>query len=547
MNKKDFLEPSINDSTFCVLDFETTGLSGIHNRVIEIGLVKIRNKKIIDTYSSFINPKVFLHDKIKELTGIQDDDLIDAPAFEDIALKIKTFIKGTVLVAHNLSFDFSFLTNEFKRAKIKLPPLQTLCTLKLSQKLFPELESKSLGSVVKFLKVRHRDVHRALGDSMATTKILLKMISIVESKFGIKKINELLTFSNQKQSFSKSNSKNMVVENFKLPDSPGVYFFKDKFDKVIYIGKSKSLKQRINNHFQDSASAKSHKIIKKSTSVEFQETKTELSALIRESELIKEFNPKFNSLLKKYPQSYFLTINKNSEFPKPEMTNNFDFDERDYFGPFIHRDEVNLMIDIVNKSFELRECSEKVFSRARGCYLSDIERCIAPCLDKSLENYTVELSKVYEFLSGRKSTAVERLINKMKFFSENKKYEEAGEIRDTLQIIMNQIERTSILKEPINKTNVLIKIFSQNYPELLLIKEGKVFIKDFDGCDNNKFISLINEFYDKALFTNIILENKDLNRIRITLSWLLKHRNCCTIYYLSDFNSTELLFNSVSY
>jgi len=135
----------------------------------------------------------------------------------------------------------------------------------------------------------------------------------------------------------------------------------------------------------------------------------------------------------------------------------------------------------------------------------------------------------------------------MKFFSENKKYEEAGEIRDTLQIIMNQIERTSILKEPINKTNVLIKIFSQNYPELLLIKEGKVFIKDFDGCDNNKFISLINEFYDKALFTNIILENKDLNRIRITLSWLLKHRNCCTIYYLSDFNSTESLFNSVSY
>ena len=128
MNKKDFLEPSINDSTFCVLDFETTGLSGIHNRVIEIGLVKIRNKKIIDTYSSFINPKVFLHDKIKELTGIQDDDLIDAPAFEDIALKIKTFIKGTVLVAHNLSFDFSFLTNEFKRAEIELPPLQTLCT-----------------------------------------------------------------------------------------------------------------------------------------------------------------------------------------------------------------------------------------------------------------------------------------------------------------------------------------------------------------------------------------------------------------------------------
>jgi DNA polymerase-3 subunit epsilon len=547
MNKRKFLKPNTADETFCVLDFETTGLSGIHNRVIEVGLVKIRRKKIVETYSSFINPRVLLPDNIKQLTGISDDDLIDAPCFEDIALKIKSFISGNILVAHNLSFDYSFLANEFKRAEIDLPPLKTLCTLKLSRKLFPELKSKSLGNVVRFLKVRHKDVHRALGDSLATSKILLKMISIAESKFGIKNVNELIAFVNQNDSFGKNNPKKFAPENFKLPDNPGVYFFKDKFDKVIYIGKSKSLKQRINNHFQDSASAKSHKIVKKSSSVEFQETKTELSALIKESELIKEFNPKFNSLLKKYPQSYFLTINRNEKFPLPEVSDNFNFDERDYFGPFVRRDDVNLMIDIINKSFELRECNDKMFLKSQGCYLSLIERCIAPCQNPQPDNYSKELLKVYDFLTGNNSLAIERLINKMKVYSENKKYEEAAEIRDTIKIITNQIDRTSILKEPINKTNVIIKIFSQNFPEYLLIKEGKVFIKDFDGCDDQKFIELIDEFYNKTLFTNITLCDKDLNRIRITLSWLIKNRNCYKIYYLNNFTSSERLFNSVSY
>ncbi|GAB4141469.1 MAG: DEDD exonuclease domain-containing protein [Ignavibacteriales bacterium] len=547
MNKKNnSISNKISDQTFCVIDFETTGLSAVENRVIEVGIVKLRRKKVIDTYSTFVNPGVLLPEKIKMLTGIQDEDLIYAPSFENVALKIKAFISNSVLVAHNLSFDYSFLYNEFKRAEIELPPLMTLCTLKLSKKLFPELESKSLGSVVKYLKVRHKDVHRALGDSLATAKILMKMISLIETNNHIETIDELIRFSSDKNPNQYNQSISLRIDEQNIPQNPGVYFFKDKFDKIIYIGKSKSLRQRIGNHFQESAPKKSKKIIKKSSLFEYEETKSELSALIKESELIKEFNPKFNVLLKKYPKSYFLKMNIPSSFPMPEMTDEFNFDGCDYFGPFIRKDDVKTMINIINKSFELRECNDKIFSKSNKCYLGEIDRCVAPCINKSLDKYNKELEKVYKFLSGQNSIAIERLLSKMKSYAENKKYEEAADIRDTLKIIMNQIDRTSLLKEPINKTNVLIKIESGLNREFVLIKEGRVFINDLDGFDMMRLFILIEDFYNKTIFIENKFSAKDLNRIRITLSWLIKNKNSYKLHYLQDYASVEELQKVIS-
>lgn len=537
--KNNSIENSITNQTFCIIDFETTGLSGIHDRVIEVGIVKIRKNKIIDTFSSLVNPGIIIPEKIKMLTGISNEDLAYAPTFDDIALKIKSFITNSILVAHNLSFDYSFLYNEFKRSEIELPQLRTLCTLKLSKKLFPDLESKSLGSLVKHFKVRHKNVHRALGDSIATAKILIKMISILQSRNETQTIDDLIRFSSERNINPQNINGDLNFVEYDIPQNPGVYFFKDKYDKIIYVGKSKSLRKRISNHFQDSAPKKSKKIIKKSVKFEFSETKSELSALIKESELIKELTPSLNKLLKKYPKSYFLKINKSSSFPIPEMTNEFYFDGSDYFGPFIRNEDVKTIINIINKSFELRECDDKFFKKAKGCYLSDIGRCVSPCTNNSVEKYNRELEKVYQFLSGKNAIAIDRLLSKMKSYSENKKYEEAADVRDTLKILMNQINRTSLLKEPINKTNVLIKIKSGINQEIVFIKEGRVFIYGFDGIDFVKLFELIEDFYNKTIFVEDKISEKDLNRIRITLSWLIKNKNSYQLYYLQDFSSMQ--------
>ncbi len=147
-------DKTFSEATFSVIDFETTGTSPKNSRAIEIGIVKIENLKIVDSYQSLINPGHLIPPFISSLTGIENEDVIDAPSFEDISQEIKDFIEDTILVGHNLPFDYAFLSGEFERAEIILPKLQQVCTLKLSRSLFPELKSKALGSMVKHFRIK---------------------------------------------------------------------------------------------------------------------------------------------------------------------------------------------------------------------------------------------------------------------------------------------------------------------------------------------------------------------------------------------------------
>mgnify|MGYP002346884217 FL=1 len=165
----------LNKIPFVVLDVETTGLASKSNRIIEIGLVKVFNGEILETLKSFFNPDTQLPTAITKLTGITDEDLFAAPNFSSWISKINDFISDSVIVAHNSSFDLSFLKAEYERASEVFPHNSVLCTLKISRKLFPFLQSKSLGDVAKHLKIRHKDLHRALSDATLTAKVLIKI------------------------------------------------------------------------------------------------------------------------------------------------------------------------------------------------------------------------------------------------------------------------------------------------------------------------------------------------------------------------------------
>jgi len=143
----------IKDTSFVVLDVETTGLAPHTNKVIEIGLVKVVNGKIVDTLKTFFNPESQLPSEITKLTGITDYDLTDAPYFYSFITAINNFIGNSIIVAHNSSFDISFLKAEYERVLEVFPNNMILCTLKLSRKLFPFLKSKRLRDVAKHLKI----------------------------------------------------------------------------------------------------------------------------------------------------------------------------------------------------------------------------------------------------------------------------------------------------------------------------------------------------------------------------------------------------------
>lgn len=538
------------EAEFCVFDFETTGTSSRTDKVIEIGMAKIKHGKIVDTFSTFINPGRPVPLYITNITGITTNDVQDAPYFDEVYSQVSSFIGDSILVAHNLGFDISFLRNECYSAELQMIPNEAICTLKIARKIFPELPSKSLGNIVKFLKIRHRNVHRGLGDAIATGKVLLKMFKTLRYDFNIDSIEDLISFQSSSSlppSFS-IKKKKLAEDLQKAPTQPGVYFFMNAKGEIIYIGKAKSLKERVRNHFMSNAIRKSKKIVQAASSLEFKTTNSELTALLAEAELIKLHKPKFNTLLKNFPRSYFVKITS-EKYPIPEIASSFEFDGSDYYGPYPNRNSVTETKEIIDKAFQLRECDEKEFKKKRNCYLLDIKRCTGPCIEDDNNNtYNEEIKRVHEFLSGQNQSAIERLLNKMKTFSENQKFEEAAQIRDVVQRILNQLQRSSILSEPLNRANVLIEIASSPKNEYVLLLGGKMFFRDlFIEPKALQIEDALQEYFSGSIHANKEISQKDLERLKIGLSWLIKNRSQIKIHYLNNYTGIEELGASFIY
>ncbi len=538
------------ETEFTVIDFETTGLSAKSGRVIEVGMVKVKNLKVADTFSALINPQQQIPSAITMLTGITNSDVETAPLFEDVAYKITEFIGDSVLVGHNLKFDYSFLESEFNKAELILPDVHQLCTLKLSRKILPHLPNKSLGTVKSHLRIRHKNTHRALSDAIVTAKVLIKLIKKLETEYDIKTTKDILSF----QSVPQTNKtfrviKKKLSEDYnKLPDKPGVYFFQNSKGKIFYIGKAKSLKKRVQNYFSNTAPRKAKKIVRQSSRLGFQTTKSELTALLAEAELIKKHNPPLNTLLKKYTRSYFIQVTNTSQFPIVNVSSKFNFDGNDYFGPYSNRNVANDIKEIIDKTFQLRECNDREFGKKTKCYLADIERCLAPCVFPGIEDeYNAEIEKVFEYLSGQNQYAVNRLLKRMRYLSGKKRYEEAAVVRDSIENILNHLNRSSILAEPVNRAKVLIEIKDSAEIDYLLMLEGKILIKDYFVPGNLNFETALEEYFSGTVNIFNELTAEDLEKMKISLSWLVKNRNKVKIHYLKNYRTFEELVNSLKF
>lgn len=529
-------EIQFESAEYCVFDFETTGTSAKFDKVIEIGIVKIRNGKIADTFQSYINPGRPIPYFITLMTGITNSDVNDAPYFDEIYPCIKEFVGDSILVAHNLNFDYSFLKYECMNADLQLLPNPAICTLKLAKRLFPEIQSKSLRSLTKHFNIRHRNVHRGLGDALATAKVLLKMFSHLRNDHNAETVADIIHFQNIPSGKPFKIIKKKLAEDFSnVPDSPGVYFFKNAKGEIIYIGKAKSLKQRISNYFLNNTPRKTREIVRKAHRIEFHKTSTELTALLAEAELIKRHNPKLNTLLKRYSSNYFIRITNTHDFPSVEVTASLDFDGNDYYGPYPNREIANSIKDIIDKTFQLRECNDKEINKRKKCYLNDIQRCLAPCINDVANEYEAELNLVNEFLTGNNQSAVDRLLRKMKEYSEQKKYEDAAAMRDIINSIFQQLNKSSILAEPINKAKVLIEVFGSKQNDYILLLEGKIYIKSFFVEDKCIFDNILEDYFAGTINLFNEVTQKDLERIKIALSWLIRNKQRIKIHYLKNY------------
>lgn len=537
----------INETDFCVVDVETTGLSARNNRIIEIGIVRVANLKIFDQFHTLLNPGRQIPFYITQFTGITNDDVYDAPYFEDIAQEIEDFLSGSVIAAHNLPFDMSFMRREFSALGKQIPNEYSLCTLKLARKMFPALRSKSLSSVCRHLNLRSAGEHRALSDAKVTARALIKMIKQLQNANGIEFIDQLLSYQSMPRETPlrvKLNKK--LEEDFAaLPDAPGIYSFLNSKNEIIYIGKAKSLKSRIKSYLSPAASGKTKKIVKQASRMKIEITNTELTALLAEAQSIKLIQPKHNTQLKGYGSKYFLRINTTEEFPSIQISNSFDFDGNDYFGLFGTKKKADALLQLIHKTFMLRECDNNELKKGRACFLAEIERCTAPCVNQDKQPYYDELEKLYEFMFGKNQFAVTRLLNKMKVYSSQLKFEKASEIKDLLDMILAQTFKSSILREPVNSANVLFEITEGVNKDFVLLMSGKIYIKKYAIDEKDTFESALEDYFDGTINVNSLPDEEDLEKMKIILNWLMKNRQKTRACYLKDYSTKQELFSNI--
>ncbi|WKX69732.1 excinuclease ABC subunit UvrC [Streptomyces sp. XD-27] len=237
-----------------------------------------------------------------------------------------------------------------------------------------------------------------------------------------------------------------------IPDSPGVYRFRDEHGRVIYVGKAKSLRQRLSSYFQDLANLhpRTRTMVTTAASVEWTVVSTEVEALQLEYSWIKEFDPRFNVKYrddKSYPS---LAVTMGEEFPRVQVMRGPKKKGVRYFGPYAHAWAIRETVDLMLRVFPVRTCSAGVFKRShqigRPCLLGYIGKCSAPCVGRVTAEEHRELAEEFcDFMAGRTGTYLRRLEQEMHQAAEEMEYERAARLRDDIEALRRAMEKNAVV------------------------------------------------------------------------------------------------------
>jgi len=376
---------------YAIIDIETTGGSVKNSKITELAVFKHDGVSVVDSFVRLIDPECPIPEFIARLTGITDAMVKDAPKFYEIAKDFIEFTQDCVFVAHNVGFDYSVIRHEFKLLgyDYRRPHL---CTVRAARYVIPGHKSYSLGKLTKELGIQLEGRHRAWGDAQATAELFSLLIQ--------KDPKGLSTFI-QEELNPQVLHPNLDLETLEeIPNKPGVYKFYNEVNQLIYIGKSKHIRKRIDQHLRNNKTAKGINMMQDIVRVEFELTGSELIALLYESELIKRHKPLYNRQLRKdnftyglftyednagFLQLYVESLKKNQQLPLTTFTNKREAN-----------DYVRYLVD--KHHLCPKYCG---LEKASGpCFSYQIKKCFGACCGKeTVESYNERIQHIADSLT----------------------------------------------------------------------------------------------------------------------------------------------------
>lgn len=380
---------------YCIVDIETTGNGIKGNKITEISIFKYDGHDVIGEFTSLVNPECEIPYFITGLTGIDNDMVRNAPKLIEIAPKILEITKESIFVAHSVNFDYNVIKNEFQQIGLEFIR-KKLCTVRLSRKLLPGYNSYSLGKLCSAIGIPLTDRHRARGDAHATMLLFHKLL---RANNADKVFKTFLNSRSQEATLPPSLPKS---EFEKLPTTPGIYYFKNQKGTIIYVGKAINIKKRVLSHFYDK-STKEISLCDQTSYLDFEETGSELIALLLESAEIKNHYPKFNRAQKRNIQQYgifsyedrngikHLAFNKLKLAPNP-LTRLYGVTE------------CRLFLESICETFQLCPKYCHLQENTVTCSHYKIKQCIGICSDLShLSEYNDRVTQAMNAIKNDKN------------------------------------------------------------------------------------------------------------------------------------------------
>ncbi len=356
----------------CV-DLETTGGNALHDRVIEAGIVLLASGRVVEEYSTLVNPGVRIPWVIQQFTGISDGMVAEAPPFAEVCDELLARLEGRLFVAHNARFDYGFLRSEFRRLN-RSYRASVLCTVRLSRALTPELRGHNLDAVMERYGIHCAARHRALGDA----QVLAEFLRIARDRWPADELAAIVDRLLQAPRLPPQLDAGLVED---LPEGPGVYLLHGEGDALLYVGKAKNIQARVLGHFAaDRRSRRELELSRLVRRVDWIETAGEFGALLLESRLVKERRPLLNRRLRASPGLWTIRLGDDTGGPCATIEESDPaMDPGDGYGAFRNRADAERALAGIVRDQEL--CAKRLGleSGTGSCIGFQLGRCRGAC------------------------------------------------------------------------------------------------------------------------------------------------------------------------
>ncbi len=303
----------------------------------------------------------------------------------------------------------------------------------------------------------------------------------------------------------------MLAKLSSVPSKPGIYIFKNAKERVLYIGKAKDLRNRLRAYFQKSSGLDTRKtaMMRDVRDFTYVVTDNELEAFVLEANLIKQYKPRFNVILRDDKNYPYLKLTVNEEWPRLEVVRRIKKDGALYFGPYVPAGSIWEILSFIRRNFQIMHCSYSFDKPMRPCIQHQIGRCLAPCAGLiSREEYLKLVEEIRLFLNSKKKELIDGLKKKMIRFSEEMKFEEAAKVRDRIKALERAWDSQKVVAPELGDIDVIG--FYREGSEVsfevffirngIMIGSGDIFIRNIEDVPYRELMhTFITQFYSKEI------------------------------------------------